>query len=190
MPQLALTFDDGPDQRFTPALLDLLVQAGVRATFFPIASQAQRHPELIGRMLAEGHSVGVHCEEHVRHSSRDLAWGRRDVDQALHRLRGLGAEPRLWRTPWGDLAPWSRRVAAERNLRLVGWHVDTHDWRGDNAPDMFAATRAHLLPGAIVLAHDGLGPGARRAGCEQTVAYAGLVIEHARAAGLSLEALT
>lgn len=189
MPCLALTFDDGPDERSTPALLDLLGRAGARATFFPIARRAQRHPELIARMLRDGHGVGVHCAEHVRHSSRGRSWGGRDADVALRSLRELGAEPKLWRTPWGDLAPWSRTVAAERDLRIVGWDVDTHDWRGDHAEDMLAATSPGLAPGAIVLAHDGIGPGARRTDCAQTVAYARLVIESARETGLTLGAL-
>lgn len=190
MPVLALTFDDGPDERFTPRLLDLLGEAGARATFFPIASRAQHHPALIGRMLAEGHSVGIHCQEHVRHSTRDEAWGRRDADLSLQCLRAVGADPRLWRTPYGDIGPWTEHVAAERGLRIVGWDVDTHDWRGDGAADMFAVTRPGLVPGAVVLAHDGIGPGGRRTGCGETLAYTLLVIEHARATGLTLEALT
>jgi peptidoglycan/xylan/chitin deacetylase (PgdA/CDA1 family) len=187
---LALTFDDGPDERFTPRLLDVLGNAGARATFFPIGPRAQQRPNLIGRMVAEGHGVGVHCQEHVRHSARDQAWGRRDADRSLKCLREAGADPQLWRTPWGDLAPWTEPVAAERNLRIMGWDVDTHDWRGDAATDMFAVTRPGLVAGAVVLAHDGIGPGARRAGCEETLAYVRLVIEHARATGLTLEALT
>ncbi len=187
---LALTFDDGPDERFTPALLDLLAECGARATFFPIAPRAQDHPDLIGRMVAEGHGVHLHCEEHLRHSTCDAGWGRRDADRALGRLRRLGVNPSLWRTPWGVLAPWTERVADERNLRIVGWDVDSHDWRGDRAAEMFALTRDRLVAGSVVLAHDGLGPGARRSGCQETLAYARLVIGHARACGLSLEALT
>lgn len=190
MSTIALTFDDGPDSSQTPRLLDLLAAAGSRATFFPIASRAAAQPELIRRMLLEGHAVGLHCDRHVRHSSRDLAWGRRDATRALRTLRELGCDPRLWRTPWGDTARWSGRVATEHGLRIVGWTVDTHDWRGDAAPTMYAATRPDLRAGAIVLAHDGMGPGARRTDAEQTLAFVELVIAHARRTGLRLEALT
>ena len=189
MSSLALTFDDGPDERCTPRLLDLLGEAGATATFFPIARRAERHPGLIARMVAEGHTVGIHCVEHVRHSSRDEAWCRRDADTALTCLRALGVAPHLWRTPYGDLAPWTASVAAARDLRIVGWNVDTHDWRGDSAAEMFAATRAGLVTGAIVLAHDGIGPGAHRESCDDTLAYAQLVIAHARLVGLAVEAL-
>jgi peptidoglycan-N-acetylglucosamine deacetylase len=186
---LALTFDDGPDARWTAELLDLLDEAGAGATFFPIATRAQAEPELIARMLGDGHAVGLHCDEHVRHRERDRAWCEADTDRALERLRGLGAAPQLWRTPWGETAPWTAEIAADRDLRLVDWSIDTHDWRGDSAADMFAATRPGLGPGAIILAHDGIGPGARRSDPAATLAYVSLVIEHAGHAGLTLEPL-
>jgi peptidoglycan-N-acetylglucosamine deacetylase len=189
VPALALTFDDGPNPMWTARLLDRLRALGARATFFPIAARAAAHPELIARMREEGHTVGLHCDEHVRHSERDAAWLERDTDAALRRLAGLGLKPSLWRTPWGDTAPWSVQVARDHDLRLIGWTVDTHDWRGDSAAEMFEATRADLSDGAIVLAHDGLGPGARRADAAATVEYVTLVAGHARRHHLRLEAM-
>src|SRR5579862_7189795 len=107
---LALTFDDGPDPRSTPRLLDMLGEAGASATFFVIAPRAAAHPDLLERMRREGHAIGLHCDQHVRHSSRDADWCARDADRALERLRELGVKPLLWRTPWGDVAPWTARV--------------------------------------------------------------------------------
>lgn len=186
---LALTFDDGPDPVWTPRLLDVLAEVGARATFFVIAPRAVRRPDLIERMFDEGHSIGLHCGEHARHTSRDIGWGRDDTSRALLRLRELGARPDLWRTPWGDLAWWSGQVAREEHLRLVHWTVDTHDWRGDTAAQMFNNTRARLEDGAIVLAHDGFGPGARRIDAAQTLAFVEHVAGHVRAGGLELGAL-
>ena len=186
---IALTFDDGPDPVWTPRLLDLLAGIRARATFFVIAPSATRRPDLIARMTEEGHVVGLHCGEHVRHPSRDIAWGRNDTSQALARLSGLGVSPSLWRTPWGELAWWSGGVAREQHLRLVHWTVDTHDWRGDNARQMFETTRGRLDDGAIVLAHDGIGPGARRSDAAQTLGFVELAAEQARADGLELGAL-
>jgi peptidoglycan/xylan/chitin deacetylase (PgdA/CDA1 family) len=94
--------------------------------------------------------------------------------------------PTLWRTPWGDTAAWSDQVARENRLRIIGWTVDTHDWQGDSAAEMFRATRDRLRDGAIVLAHDGVGPGARRTDVSATIAYTRLVVEHAIEAGLEL----
>jgi peptidoglycan/xylan/chitin deacetylase (PgdA/CDA1 family) len=190
VPALALTFDDGPDPLWTLSLLDLLRTLGARATFFPIAARAAEYPGIIERIRAEGHAIGLHCDEHVRHSERDAAWLERDTDAALKHLARVGVRPRLWRTPWGDTAPWSTEVARGHGLSLVAWTVDTHDWRGDSAREMFEATREALIDGAIVLAHDGLGPGARRESTKTTLDYVTLVGEHARDHDLGLEALT
>ena len=183
---LALTFDDGPDPDWTGRLLDVLADARVRATFFPIASRAAAYPALIDRILAGGHQIGLHCDEHVRHSDRSGEWCRRDTDRALDLLASVGVRPTLWRTPWGDTAPWSARVAHENALRIIGWTVDTHDWRGDTADQMLRATKDELRDGAIVLAHDGIGPGARRADARETIEYVSRVAAHASATGLEL----
>lgn len=187
--RLALTFDDGPDPRWTPAVLDALRDAGALATFFVLGPRAAAHPGLIARTLAEGHAVGVHADEHVRHTELDPAAGAADLDQALTRLRQLGVRPKTWRTPWGVEAEWTRPAAAARGLRVVGWSADTHDWRGDAAGAMLAAIEPAIEDGAIVLAHDGLGPGAMRGGCEETVALIAPLVALTRARGLEPEAL-
>jgi peptidoglycan/xylan/chitin deacetylase (PgdA/CDA1 family) len=184
-----LTFDDGPDPRGTPAVLDALARADGRATFFVIAPRAARHPDLIDRIAAAGHTVGVHCDEHVRHGDRDRAWLTTDTERALGRLDRLGIRPSLWRAPWGRLAPWSAEVGASLGLRLVGWDVDTHDWRGDRADVMFGAHHAALVDAAIVLAHDGIGPGARRTDCVETASFVTLVARHAAQRDLELAGL-
>lgn len=189
MASIALTYDDGPDPEWTPRLLDALDGAGARATFFPIAPRAASHPELIALILDAGHTIGLHCHEHLRHSERDGAWLRADTALALASLDALGVTPRLWRTPWGVTTPVTEEVAGEHELRIVGWTVDTHDWRGDSSERMLSATRSQLRAGAVVLAHDGVGPGARRTGAGETVAYTNLVAAHARKTSLSLESL-
>jgi peptidoglycan/xylan/chitin deacetylase (PgdA/CDA1 family) len=189
MSGLALTFDDGPEPGWTGRLLDRLASLQARATFFPIAARAAAAPRLIERMLEAGHTVGLHCLEHVRHSERDAAWLERDTSAALSLLASVGVEPTFWRTPWGDTAAWTESVAHAHGLTLVGWSVDTHDWRGDRAEAMLASTRPGLEPGAIVLAHDGIGPGARRETPEETLRYVDLVAELAEGRGLALHAL-
>ena len=187
---LALTFDDGPDPVWTPRLLDLLARLDARATFFVVAPRAVAHPDLVARIIAEGHSIGLHCGEHVRHAAREIGWCREDTSRALVQLKhAAGVVPKLWRTPWGDRAPWTRRVADEYGLRLTGWSVDTHDWRGDNAFQMFRAVADELEPGAVVLAHDGVGPGARRADARETLGFVELTAARAAREDLRLEGL-
>jgi peptidoglycan-N-acetylglucosamine deacetylase len=186
---LALTFDDGPDPDGTPLVLEALARAGAQATFFVIAPRAEAYPELVARIVSEGHTVALHCDEHVRHSERDPDWCAADTERALGRLTRLGIAPALWRTPWGDTAPWTEQVASEHQLRIIGWTVDTHDWRGDDAERMYAETCGELHDGAIILAHDGLGPGTARADVGPTVEYVERVAEHGRRHGLALAAV-
>jgi peptidoglycan-N-acetylglucosamine deacetylase len=189
MDGIALTFDDGPDPVWTPRLLETLARLDVTATFFPIATRAERAPAIVSRMLRAGHTIGLHCDEHVRHRERGRDWVVRDTDHALMRMGALGIRPRLWRTPWGETAPFTQSVASERGLRLVHWSLDTHDWRGDRAEEMLAATRDGLRPGAVVLAHDGIGPGARRVDCRQTIGYVAAAVGYARQRGWEFIAL-
>jgi peptidoglycan/xylan/chitin deacetylase (PgdA/CDA1 family) len=186
---LALTFDDGPDPAWTPRVLDALAAADARATFFVLAPRAAAHPDLVTRMLDEGHAVGVHAHDHVRHTDLDADAGAADLTRALGVLDGLGVDPVLWRTPWGIEASWTTALARARGLRLVRWSADTHDWRGDAADAMLAAIRDDVRPGAVVLAHDGLGPGARRDGCAETVGLVGPLVALGRERGLAPEPL-
>ena len=170
-------------------MLDALRAAGARATFFVLGPRAAAHPELIARIRAEDHAIGVHAHEHTRHTELDAEAGAADLDQALGVLDELGVRPEIWRTPWGVEAAWTRPAASARGLRVVGWSADTHDWRGDAAATMLAAVEPAIEDGAIVLAHDGLGPGATRAGCEETVALIAPLVALGRDRGLEPEAL-
>jgi peptidoglycan/xylan/chitin deacetylase (PgdA/CDA1 family) len=182
---MSLTLDDGPEDRWTDAVLDALGEARARATFFVLGARAERRPRLVERTLAEGHEIGLHGDRHLRHTEHGRGEIERDTDAALDRLAALGVRPSLWRLPWGRAAPWSAAIAAARGLRIVGWDADTHDWRGDGAGTMLAAVAPALRTGCVVLAHDGLGPGARRDGCEETVALVGPLVAAARARGLA-----
>jgi peptidoglycan/xylan/chitin deacetylase (PgdA/CDA1 family) len=177
-----LTFDDGPDPVWTPAVLAALSGSPLHATFFVIAPRAAAHPQLVAAICAAGHAVELHCYEHVRHTEVDRAAVEDDTRRALETLAGLGVHPRRWRTPFGVHAPWTREIAAAHDLELCGWDVDTHDWRGDGAEQMLAAVGPELHEGAVVLLHDGLGPGALRPGCEETVRFTRLIAAEAVAA--------
>lgn len=167
--RLYLTFDDGPDPRWTPGVLDALEAADARATFFVLGPSAEREPALIARMVAEGHEVALHADRHVRHSELDEAAIAGDTERALARLRGLGVSPERWRTPWGVVTSATRLVAGRFGLRLCGWTADTHDWGGTAAEAMLARVAPRIADGQVVLMHDGLGPGCRRLDCVQTV---------------------
>jgi len=167
-------------------VLDALRRECVRATFFVIAPLALKYPRVVSAALRAGHEIEFHCTEHVRHTSRSRREVEADTREGLRILQGLGVKPRLWRPPWGILAPWTEEVAESFGLRLAPWSADTHDWRGDVAPEMLRRVVPLLGPGSVVLMHDGLGPGARRGGCEETVVLVGSLVACLRSMGCEL----
>lgn len=187
--RLHLTFDDGPDPTWTPRVLRALEAVGARATFFVLGEAVRRHPATVEAVVAAGHDVGLHGDRHLRHDGLTRAGLLADTDRALAALADLGVEPAWWRAPWGVVTDDTRAVAAARGLTLLGWHADTHDWRGDPAASMVAAVARDAPHGGVVLAHDGLGPGALRDGAAETVAFVGAAAAWADERGLALTAL-
>lgn len=162
-------------------LLEELRALDVSATFFVVAGL---EPEILGRIVADGHEVGYHCGRHVRHSFREHDELRREVCDDLLWLEQLGILPTAWRTPWGDLAPWSGLLASEFGLELWGWSDDTRDWSGPSATEMASGLEASLSDGSVILMHDGIGPGALRAHAEATVELVAPLVELCRSRGL------
>jgi peptidoglycan/xylan/chitin deacetylase (PgdA/CDA1 family) len=152
---VALTFDDGPDPERTPPLLDLLLDANVRASFFVIGEKAARWPAIVRRMASEGHTIGNHSWSHrsfPRLTSRgiDLELGR--CNKVLESTTGL--IPRFVRAPYGRRDPRFYSVARRFDLTPVFWSIDTFDWAGTSVKSAVRrASRAR--PGDIVLMHDG-----------------------------------
>jgi peptidoglycan/xylan/chitin deacetylase (PgdA/CDA1 family) len=187
----AFTFDDGPDPIWTPCVLAELDRCGAPATFFVIGERVADNPGPARAALQAGHDVELHCNRHVRHTELSEAELEADTIAALAELEraGLG-RPGYWRTPWGVRTAATERVAARHGLRLVDWTIDTHDWRGDESAAMLEAAGALLGAGAIVLMHDALGPGALRAGVEETVGLIAPLAALARGRGLRLDVLS
>lgn len=186
---LHLTFDDGPSPAWTPVVLAALGRVGARATFFVLGDAVRAHPELVRQAVREGHRVELHADRHERHDRMTRGGIDADAGRALDALTAAGVEARWWRTPWGHETDDTREVAAARGLELVRWDADTHDWRGDDAEAMLAAVARDARDGGIVLAHDALGPGALRPGCEETVRFVTLAAAWAARRDLPLEPL-
>jgi peptidoglycan/xylan/chitin deacetylase (PgdA/CDA1 family) len=183
---LNLTFDDGPDEWWTPRILDELDRCETRATFFMVGERVLACPRVARRVLDSGHEVQLHCHRHIRHTQLSERQIERDVEHGLAALESVGARAKLWRTPWGIRTGASDRVAERFGLRLAGWSIDTHDWRGDEPQAMLAEARGRLADGGAVLMHDALGPGATRSGCGNTISLLSALAAAARELGQTL----
>jgi peptidoglycan-N-acetylglucosamine deacetylase len=151
-----LTFDDGPDPRWTPQVLELLAQARMHATFFAIGASAQREPALMRRIAAAGHAVGNHTFSH-RHpwlmSSRSARAQVRDGAKALS--DATGNAPVLYRPPHGRPRPCMTDEARLQGERIVMWDRSAIDWGWPGTAPRIAARLARVRAGDIVLMHDG-----------------------------------
>jgi peptidoglycan/xylan/chitin deacetylase (PgdA/CDA1 family) len=155
--EVALTIDDGPDPQVTPAVLDLLGQAGVRASFFCIGEAVRRHPALARRIVADGHAIENHSERHPHHFAMfGLGGFRREVAAAQHTITdATGVAPRFFRAPAGLRNPLLQPVLAELGLTLASWTRRGFD-TVRNDPERVRARLEHgLAAGDILLVHDG-----------------------------------
>ena len=183
---LNLTFDDGPDLIWTPRIVEQLQRYHVAGTFFMVGERVLAEPVLARQVLAGGHDIQLHCHRHIRHTELTEAELQHDCESALAALEDVGVHPRLWRAPWGVCTDASHHVAEKLGLQLVRWSIDTHDWRGDEPHAMLDYARSQIADGGAVLMHDALGPGARRDGCQNTLALLPQLVAAARAHGLHL----
>lgn len=141
---ICLTFDDGPHPRGTPAVLDILAEFGVSATFFLIAEQAERYPALARRLAADGHGIALHGYRHRLLLARSPAAAVSDIRRGQHSVHRLtGVVPRWYRPPYGT-ASWPALLAAHRlGMSPVWWTREGRDWSASPAPGAVATRLLH-----------------------------------------------
>lgn len=152
----ALTFDDGPHPQGTPAVLDVLAAARVRATFFLVGEQVERSPALVGEILAAGHSVGVHCHRH-RNLLRLVPWQvREDLARAQDVIeRESNIATTLYRPPYGILNGTALAIARRRAWRTLLWSHWGRDWEARaSAASIAECVTADVREGSVLLLHD------------------------------------
>jgi len=151
---IALTFDDGPAES-TRELLDVLAARDVKATFFVVGRNAEKHPELVLREHREGHELGDHSYTHT-----DLGMSsKQKITSELSRTReairrASGATPGLMRPPYGSTSKQVEKAAREMDMAQVLWTVDPLDWRTRDSRDIERRVVKSVKPGSIVLLHD------------------------------------
>jgi peptidoglycan/xylan/chitin deacetylase (PgdA/CDA1 family) len=155
---ISLTFDDGPNEDATPRVLDALAEHNVKATFFILGSHAERFPELVRRVVSEGHQIGNHGYFHRKlhlkspfYVKRDILLGKRAIERAG------GDTPRFFRAPHGFRSPWVTAIAKSLGERTIGWSLGVWDSDLPGVSAIVDRTVEGTGPGSIVLLHDGDG---------------------------------
>lgn len=156
LPFIALTFDDGPHATNTPRLLDILKERNVKATFYVVATNVKRYPEIMRRIVAEGHEIGNHTVTHGNLTKMSPDEVRSELSRSREAIIATtGIAPRTMRPPYGaitaDQKDWIRR---EFGYPSILWSVDPEDWKKPGASVVTRRLVSGAAPGGILLVHD------------------------------------
>jgi peptidoglycan/xylan/chitin deacetylase (PgdA/CDA1 family) len=160
--ELALTFDDGPNDEATPELLDVLAKHQIRATFFMMGSFARQRPEIVRRVAAAGHLIGNHTMSHPRLALQPARTVRQQLADCTEVLEDLtGNAIRFFRPPFGSRRPIVLQIATDLGLTPVMWNVTCYDWTPNGSDAILGRLKAGIAGnrergrGSNILLHDG-----------------------------------
>jgi peptidoglycan-N-acetylglucosamine deacetylase len=155
-PFIALTFDDGPNEKLTPRLLDLLAQHHIHATFFVVGENAAQYPEILQRAVREGHEIGNHSWSHPNFAKMSEDAVRSQVKRTEDAIvSAIGARPTLLRPPYGSITTRQKHwLHDELGYEIILWAVDPLDWKNPGPSVVTNRILKETQPGSIVLAHD------------------------------------
>lgn len=129
-----LTFDDGPSPLYTPELLNILKQNGVKASFFCVADFALANRSIIDRMKQEGHLVALHSKSHSDALFMGVKRTRSDLEKSLSIMKSLGVKIGFYRPPWGRVNLPTIALLKKLGIKMLMWNVMAEDWRADSTP--------------------------------------------------------
>jgi peptidoglycan-N-acetylglucosamine deacetylase len=155
-PYIAMTFDDGPSAALTPRLLDILKQRNIKATFFLIGQNAAANPDIVRRILADGHEIGNHSWTHPQLSKLSDDRVTTEISKTQDAIKeASGFTPTLLRPPYGAITTRQREWIESRfGLSIILWSVDPFDWKRPGASVITQRILSQVRPGAIILSHD------------------------------------
>ena len=151
-----LTFDDGPDGKYTSDVLDILHQFSVKSTFFLVGKNVELYPNIVSEIKARGHSVGLHTYSHKRIDTMSKTDYRREITQNQDAIKQvIGEKPLMIRPPQGKVRLTNLMWAIRDRLRIVHFTISSNDWKADSAYDVIKAIRIdQMCGGEIISLHD------------------------------------
>ena len=155
-PYIAMTFDDGPSEKLTPELLDILKEHHMHVTFFVIGQNAARAPEILQRAVREGHEIANHSWSHPAFGKMSDAAVRHEIQKTDDAIReAIGHSPVLLRPPYGSITARQKQwIHQEFGYRIILWDVDPLDWKRPGPSVVTRRIVSETRPGSIILAHD------------------------------------
>jgi peptidoglycan/xylan/chitin deacetylase (PgdA/CDA1 family) len=155
-PYIAMTFDDGPSAENTPRLLEILKQRNIKATFFLIGQNVAANPDIVRRILADGHEIGNHTWTHPQLSKLSDDKVTSEIAKTQEAIKDAsGYTPTLLRPPYGAITPRQREwIASQLGLNVIIWSVDPFDWKRPGSAVITQRILSQVRPGAIILSHD------------------------------------
>jgi peptidoglycan-N-acetylglucosamine deacetylase len=154
--QIALTYDDGPNDLHTQQLLEVLARHDVRATFFLIGRYVQRRPEIVRELVEAGHVLGNHTFTHPHLAVSAAVETRNQLEECQRAVQDVtGAAPRLFRPPFGGRRPVTLRIARSLGLEPIMWNVTSWDWKTPPADQIVETCVRQMRGGDVILMHDG-----------------------------------
>jgi peptidoglycan/xylan/chitin deacetylase (PgdA/CDA1 family) len=154
--QMALTYDDGPNDLYTERLLEVLDRHQVKATFFLIGRFVKQRPEIARTVVDAGHTIGNHTWDHPNLIFCSVAELRRQLQQTQHAIfDATGVEAKLFRPPFGGRRPDTLSVARSLGLQPVMWNVTCRDWKAKSADEIVGHAARQIRGGDVILLHDG-----------------------------------
>ena len=185
-----LTFDDGPNERATPAILDTLAAEAVPAAFFMVGDHVRRYPHVARRVVAAGtHEIGNHTHTHLKLHLAGPQKIRGQLEVAHGAIEwATGRRPRSFRAPHGYRSPFLGRITRDMGYTVFGWTFGVFDTARPGANEIRRRVRKRLRPGAIVLLHDGDGYDPEGDRMQTAEALPGIIAD-ARAAGYEFGSL-
>lgn len=152
-PRIALTFDDGPNARYTPILLDGLKKRNIRASFFLIGENIEGNEDILLQMRKDGHLIGNHTWDHVQLDKIPAEKARLEIEKTNNRIyEASGIYPSYVRPPFGA---WIKDMELSVTMLPVFWDVDTLDWQSKNIDSILSIAQKQVHDGSIILMHDG-----------------------------------
>lgn len=151
-----LSFDDGPDPRYTPEILHILKEYRIPASFFLVGRKVECYPELARQIVLAGHEIGSHSYYHQHAYSLFYKKSKATVKKNRFLLSSLSETPPIWfRPPWGAMNLFEWLTVKHCQLKLILWTVNARDWLKQTEPEMIQAMLIQKVrPGAIILLHD------------------------------------